>query len=59
MILLPQPIEYGCNGFAIGIEDPEEVFVEDFLLVDGALFTKFAYQTSIEGFVTKFKKVSN
>ena len=52
-------MEYGCNGFATGIEDPEGVFVEDFIFVDGELFMNPAYQTSIEGFVTKFKKMSN
>ncbi len=52
-------MEYGCNEFATGIEDPEGVVVEDFIFVDGELFMNPAYQTSIEGFITKFKKVSN
>ena len=49
-------MEYGCNGFATGIEDPGGVFVEDFIFVDGELFMNPAYQTSIEGFITKFKE---
>ena len=52
-------MEYGCAGFTTGTEDPEGVFVEDYIFVDGALFMNPAYQTAIEGFVTKFKKISN
>jgi hypothetical protein len=52
-------MEYGCNEFATGIEDPEGVFMEDFIFVDGELLMNPAYQNTIEGFITKFKKVSN
>ncbi len=52
-------MEFSCNGLATGIEDPDGLFVEDYIFVDRELFMNPADKTSIEGFVTKFKKISN
>lgn len=52
-------LDYGCDGFTTGIEDQAGVLVEEYIFVDGLLFMNPTYPTSVEGFVFKFRKISN
>ncbi len=49
--------DYGCDGFTIGVETPEGVFVENYQLLDEFLFLTPTYLSCFEGCGLKFIKL--
>lgn len=52
-------LDYECDGFTAGIEDPEGVLVEEFVFESGLLVLNPTYLHCIEGCGFKFRKISD
>lgn len=50
-------LDFGCDGFTAGIEDPGATFVEHMTFEGNKLILKPAYLVCIEGCGYKFKKI--